>query len=134
MPIRNKRDNRFIEIVSFADDASKIQRIYDNLGLDYVASQAGEATVEKVSGQEKTAPTASVPGKTETIQTNQGAVEFEVGSLEDNFNISSAKEENPENFTAGRAEKSENPAAEKNPSAPSSPSKSSYLGSVSREQ
>lgn len=134
VPIRNKRDNRFIEIVSFADDASKIQRIYDNLGLDYVASQAGEATVEKVSGQEKTAPTASVPGKTETIQTNQGAVEFEVGSLEDNFNISSAKEENPENFTAGRAEKSENPAAEKNPSAPSSPNKSSYRDSVSREQ
>lgn len=55
VPIRNKRDNRFIEIVSFADDASKIQRIYDNLGLDYVASQAGEATVEKVSEQEKMA-------------------------------------------------------------------------------
>lgn len=134
VPIRNKRNNRFIEIVSFADDASKIQRIYDNLGLDYVASQAGEATVEKVSGQEKTAPTASVPGKTETIQTEQGVVEFEVGSLEDDFNISSAKEENPENFTAGRAEKSENPAAEKNPSAHSSLSKSSLPDSVSREQ
>ena len=134
VPIRNKRDNRFIEIVSFADDASKIQRIYDNLGLDYVASQTGEATVEKVSGQEKTAPTASVSSKTETVQTNQGAVEFEVGSLEDDFNISSAKKENPENFTAGRVEKSENPAAKKNPSAPSSPNKSSYRDSVSREQ
>ena len=134
VPIRNKRDNRFIEIVSFADDASKIQRIYDNLGLDYVASQAGEATVEKVSGQEKTAPTASVPGKTETIQTEQGVVEFEVGSLEEDFNINSTQKENPENFTAGRVEKSENPAIKKNPSAPSSPSKSSLPDSVSREQ
>ena len=134
VPIRNKRDPQFIEIVSFADDASKIQRIYDNLGLDYVASQAGEATVEKVSGREKTAPTASVPGKTETIQTEQGAVEFEVGSLEDDFNISSTQKENPENFTTGRAEKSESPAAEKNPSEIFSPNKSSYQGSVSREQ
>ena len=134
VPIRNKRDPQFIEIVSFADDASKIQRIYDNLGLDYVASQAGEATVEKVSGQEKTAPTASVSSKTETIQTEQGAVEFEVGSLEDDFNISSTQKENPENFTAGRAKKSENPAAKKNPSAPFSPNKSSFPDSVSREQ
>ena len=134
VPIRNKRDPQFIEIVSFADDASKIQRIYDNLGLDYVASQAGEATVEKVSGQEKTAPTASVPGKTEAVQTEQGAVEFEVGSLEDNFNIGPVQKENFKNFTAGRVEKSENPAAEKNPSAPSSPNKSSYRDSVSREQ
>lgn len=134
VPIRNKRDPQFIEIVSFADDASKIQRIYDNLGLDYVASQAGEATVEKVSEQEKTIPTASVSSKTETIQTEQGVVEFEVGSLEDDFSISLAQKENPENFTVGRAEKSENPAAEKNPSAPSSPSKSSYQDSVSREQ
>ena len=134
VPIRNKRDPQLIEIVSFADDASKIQRIYDNLGLDYVASQAGEATVEKVSGQEKTAPTASVPGKTETVQTEQGAVEFELGSLDDNFNIGPVQKENPENFTAGRAEKSENPAAKKNPSAPSSPSKNSLPDSVSREQ
>lgn len=102
VPIRNKRDNRFIEIVSFADEASKIQRIYDNLGLDYVASQAGEATVEKVLGQEKTA--------------------------------SENQQENPENFTAGRAGKLESPAAEKNPSEISSPSKSSCQGSVSREQ
>lgn len=102
VPIRNKRDPQFIEIVSFADDASKIQRIYDNLGLDYVASQAGEATIEKVSEQEKRA--------------------------------SENQQESPENFTAGRAEKSESPAAEKNPSEISSPSKSSYQGSVSREQ
>ena len=133
VPIRNKRDNRFIEIVSFADDASKIQRIYDNLGLDYVASQAGEATVEKVSEQEKTTPTASVPSRMETVQTEQGTVEFEVGSMEDDFNISS-NEENTENFTVGRAEKSENPAAKEHPFAPSSPSKSSLPGSASGEQ
>ena len=47
VPIRNRQKSERIEVVVFADDASKIQRIYDNLGLDYVAAQAGDATVEK---------------------------------------------------------------------------------------
>lgn len=47
VPIRNKKKAKRIEVVVFADDASKIQRIYDNLGLDFVAAQAGEATIEK---------------------------------------------------------------------------------------
>ena len=36
VPIRNKQKSDYIELVVFADDAAKIQRIYDNLGLDYV--------------------------------------------------------------------------------------------------
>ena len=43
VPIRNRQKSERIEVVVFADDASKIQRIYDNLGLDYVAAQAGDA-------------------------------------------------------------------------------------------
>ena len=53
VPIRNRQKSERIEVVVFADDASKIQRIYDNLGLDYVAAQAGDATVEKAPVQEK---------------------------------------------------------------------------------
>ena len=41
VPIRNKKKPESIEVVVFADDAAKIQRIYDNLGLDYVKAQAG---------------------------------------------------------------------------------------------
>ena len=74
VPIRNKQKSDYIELVVFADDAAKIQRIYDNLGLDYVKAEAGEATVEKAVEQEKQAPAASQPGKTETVQTEQGAV------------------------------------------------------------
>ena len=81
VPIRNKQKGDYIELVVFADDAAKIQRIYDNLGLDYVKAEAGEATVEKAVEQEKQAPAASQPGKTETVQTEQGAVEFEVAAL-----------------------------------------------------
>ena len=43
VPIRNKQKGDYIELVVFADDAAKIQRIYDNLGLDYVKAEAGQA-------------------------------------------------------------------------------------------
>ena len=59
VPIRNKQKGDYIELVVFADDAAKIQRIYDNLGLDYVKAEAGEAIVEKAVEQEKQAPAAS---------------------------------------------------------------------------
>ena len=61
VPIRNKQKGDHIELVVFADDAAKIQRIYDNLGLDYVKAEAGEATVEKAAQQEQQAPAASQP-------------------------------------------------------------------------
>jgi len=47
VPIRNKRDDGQIELVVFADDAAKVQRVLDNLNLDFVKAQAGEATVEQ---------------------------------------------------------------------------------------
>lgn len=71
----------------FADDASKVQRIFDNLGLDAVKAQAGEATIASVPGAGKQAPAPPAPGKTETVKTEQGEVEFEVGGFEDDFNI-----------------------------------------------
>ena len=55
VPIRNKQKGDYIELVVFADDAAKIQRIYDNLGLDYVKAEAGEATLEKAAEQEQQA-------------------------------------------------------------------------------
>ena len=86
----------------FADDASKIQRIYDNLGLDYVAAQAGDATVEKAPVQEKQPP-AAAPSRMETVQTEHGAVEFEVGGFEDEIELSSVPDqEEGANFTSGR--------------------------------
>lgn len=132
VPIRNKKKAERIEVVVFADDASKIQRIYDNLGLDFVAAQAGEATIEKVPEQEKQTPAA--PSKTETVKTEQGEVEFEVGGFEDDFNIGPAQQDTAENFTSGREKEAGEPAAERNPSGPSSPSKSSSPDSISHKE
>ena len=127
VPIRNKQKADRIEVVVFADDASKVQRIFDNLGLDAVKAQAGEATIASVQEQEKQALAASAPGKTETVKTEQGAVEFEVGGFEDDFNIGPAQQDAAANFTSGREKEAGEPA-EKSPSAPSLPSKSSSPG------
>ena len=133
VPIRNKQKADRIEVVVFADDASKVQRIFDNLGLDAVKAQAGEATIANVQEQEKQAPAAPAPGKTETVKTEQGEVEFEVGGFEDDFNIGPPQQDAAENFTSGREKEAGEPA-EKNPSAPSSPSKSSSPNSINPKE
>ena len=61
VPIRNKKNPDHIEVVVFADDASKVQRIYDNLNMDYVKAEAGSATVEQ----------AMEPTKQARIRTSQ---------------------------------------------------------------
>ena len=63
VPIRNKQKADRIEVVVFADDASKVQRIFDNLGLDAVKAQAGEATISSIQEQEKQAPAALAPAR-----------------------------------------------------------------------
>ena len=132
VPIRNKKDKEAIEIVVFADDAAKIQRIYDNLSLDYVAAQAGDATVEKATVQEKQPPAA--PSRTETVQTEQVAVEFEMGGFKDNIEPSSASiPEEGSNFTSGREKKVGEPAVKRNLSGPSSTNNGSSPGLTNRD-
>lgn len=106
VPIRNKRDDGQIELVVFADDAAKVQRVLDNLNLDFVKAQAGEATVEQATPQ---------PIQTERVQTKAGPVEFQTA---DEFNV--PEQEASPNFTPGR-ESPGGTAREKSPSGTSSP-------------
>lgn len=133
--IRNKSRQGQIELVVFADDASKVNRILDNLNLDFVQAQAGEATVEQVPAAPSAEQPSAVPEKkpepaveVETVATEHGPVDFQVGNNEEKFNFSdtadAAKEQVPENFTSGR-EPADKAPAEKNPSEPSSPSNGS---------
>ena len=106
VPIRNKRDDGQIELVVFADDAAKVQRVLDNLNLDFVKAQAGEVTVEQATPQ---------PIQTERVQTKAGPVEFQTA---DEFNV--PEQEASPNFTPGR-ESPGGTAREKSPSGTSSP-------------
>lgn len=117
VPIRSKQNPGEIELVVFADDAAKVNRVMDRLNLDFVKSQAGEAQVDKLMEQEK-----QVSVQTESVAIEGGPVEFEVGGMEDEFSVP-ARQEPAENFTP------EEP--EKNPSGSSSPSRNESLGSVS---
>lgn len=133
--IRNKSRQGQIELVVFADDASKVNRILDNLNMDFVQAQAGEATVEQVPAVPGTEQPSAVPDKkpepaveVETVTTEHGPVDFQVGNNEEEFNFSdtadAAKEQVPENFTSGR-EPADNAPAERNPSEPFSHSNGS---------
>lgn len=106
VPIRNKRDDGQIELVVFADDAAKVQRVLDNLNLDFVKVQAGEATVEQAAPQ---------PIQTEQVPTETGPVDFQTA---DEFNV--PERGNSPNFTPGR-ESPGGTAREKSPSGTSSP-------------
>ena len=106
VPIRNKGDDGQIELVVFADDAAKVQRVLDNLNLDFVKAQAGEATVEQAAPQ---------PSQTERVQTETGPVEFQTA---DEFNVPE-REDGP-NFPPGRESPGE-PPTEKSLSGTSSP-------------
>ena len=106
VPIHNKRQQEEIELVVFADDAAKVQRVLDNLNLDFVKAQAGEATVEQATPQ---------PIQTERVQTKAGPVEFQTA---DEFNVPE-RGDSP-NFPPGRESPGE-PPTEKSPSGTSSP-------------
>ena len=141
--IRNKQRPGQIELVVFADDAAKVNRIFDNMGLDFVKAQSGEARFEEPGKeQHEKAPEQDVSGneqppETQTVQTPDGAVDFEVGAEEEAFNFAgegdAQKEQEPENFTLGR-EQTDAAPAEKSPSEPSLPSSGSFSGESGGEQ
>ena len=113
VPIRNKKKPERVEVVVFADDAAKVQRICDNLGLDYVKAQAGEMMIGQED--EPAAPAAPNLSQSQTVQMENGTVSFEVGGFEDDFSIggAAAQENGAENFTPSREKE---PEQKKNPS------------------
>ena len=89
-PIRDKMNPDHIEIAILQDDASKANRIIDKLQLAVVDTGTAELidTVQQERGE--TAP------ETERVQTEDGAVDFEVGADEEQFNMA---------FSAGLGER-----------------------------
>ena len=50
--IRDKKNPKSAEIMVFADDAAKVNRVLDKMNLDFVKSEAGEAVVEQAQVRE----------------------------------------------------------------------------------
>ena len=51
--IRDKKNPKSAEIMVFADDAAKVNRVLDKMNLDFVKSEAGEAVVEQAPVREE---------------------------------------------------------------------------------
>lgn len=132
VPMRDKSQPGVIEIAVLAQDAAKVNRIMDRMCLDFVKAAAGEAVPEQTAVKGSIVPdNASV--QTETVETEQGTVDFVVGDFEDDFGIENGDDGN---FTHGPAgEPSADQPESLNPSEPSSPSSdSSAMPSAEGEQ
>ena len=114
--IRDKKNPKSAEIMVFADDAAKVNRVLDKMNLDFVKSEAGEAVVEQAQVREadrvidaefteKTEGKEELPVKTEKVVLPEGTIEFELDEEEHLFDVGEVSLSG-ENFT--QAEKAEN--------------------------
>lgn len=128
--IRDKKNPKSAEIMVFADDAAKVNRVLDKMNLDFVKSEAGEAVVEQAPVREadrvidaefteKTEGKEELPVKTEKVVLPEGTIEFELGEEEHLFDVGEVTPTG-ENFT--QAEKAGNL------SGPSSHNSASFSG------
>lgn len=106
--IKDKKNPSQSEVMVFADDAAKVNRVLDKMNLDFLDVERG-AAVHEVAGE----PTAGVQEnvQTETVQLPEGKVQFELSDFEEAFNF--AEPEEAENFTLAQE------SGEKNLSEPS---------------
>mgnify|MGYP004496732969 CR=1 FL=1 len=101
-----------IEFAVWAEDAAKVNRVLEKMGVDYLQADTGaKAEVGPMPAAEQQAAV-----QTEVVEMPEGRIAFEVTELDDAFNVGG-------NFTQRTGP--DMPAAEKSPSAPSSPQRSS---------
>ena len=101
-----------IEFAVWAEDAVKVNRVLEKMGVDYLQADTGaKAEVGPMPAAEQQAAV-----QTEVVEMPEGRIAFEVTELDGAFNVGG-------NFT--QRTDPDMPAAEKSPSAPSSPQRSS---------
>ena len=83
MIIRDKKNPEMSEVMVFADDAAKVNRVMDKMNLDFVRSEVGEAVHEVTAGME--AP--ETEAVQETVQMPEGEVQFEISDLDEAFQV-----------------------------------------------
>lgn len=106
--IRDRKKPNQYEVMTFADDAAKMNRVADRIGLDFVKSENGELVNEILKGQPISENVKTETVKTETIETPEGEVRFEISDFDEQFNFEPVEE--TENFTKAQEEKQKNPS------------------------
>lgn len=121
--IKDKKKKTHNEIMVFADDAAKMNRVLDQIGIDYAKAEYGKVEFETVreksatehshEDQDRTGKdqqknharkeTKEDPVKTQTVELPEGTIEFEVREGENIFDIG---EIGGENFTKAQENRS----------------------------
>ena len=120
--IRDRKNPKLCELMVFADDAAKVNRVMDQMNLDFLRSENGEAVQENVREAERIHPTGKSQEtenafrpeqdfavRTETVEMPEGEIQFELSDFEDDFNVgelSGMNQMEPENFTQAQEGKS----------------------------
>lgn len=123
--IRDKKHPELSEIMVYAEDAAKVNRVLDNMKLDYAKAESAQVVFDDVadrsqkeqaepvqtSGRKEEAEQTAERGKnsqekegknpvrTQTVEMPEGTIEFEVGENENIFDIG---EIGDGNFTQAR--------------------------------
>lgn len=100
--IKDKKDPETCEIMVYADDAAKVNRVMDKMNLDFTAAESGQLTHEVADEVIQ-----DMPVRTETVQTPEGEIQFEIFDSEQDFNF-----DIPEtgNFTQAQEEDARSPS------------------------
>ena len=102
--IRDKKNPEMSEVMVFADDAAKVNRVMDKMNLDFVRSEVGEAVHEVTAGMEE----PETEAVQETVQMPEGEVQFEISDLDEAFQVGDMDFSEPENFIPVQEEGEEN--------------------------
>ena len=114
--IKNKVNPDQTEVMVFADDAAKMNRVLDRMNLDFVKAESGSMVTEAVEKENAPEKAENQMEKetgenvrTETVVLPEGKIEFELDDAEEMFQI--GDEAFPEgNFTHAQEWKVKNPS------------------------
>lgn len=139
--IRDRKNPEQCEMMVFADDAAKVNRVMDKMNLDFLKSENGLA-VQEVNGRaperdaekpgDREQSGLTVPSKSETVELSEGEVQFELSDREEDFNISGLIGD-MENFTQAQGERNPSEPSSRSRDISSAPEKGSEKPSVRKE-
>lgn len=141
--IRDRKNPGQCEMMVFADDAAKVNRVMDKMNLDFLRSENGLAVQEisgnvsdpypEKSGQESGEKNLqAVSDKTGTAEMPEGRVQFELSDMEEDFNIGDMAGA-MENFTRAQEERSPSGASLRSRDISSAQGKGTEKPSVRKE-
>lgn len=146
--IRDRKNPDQCELMVFADDAAKVNRVMDKMNLDFLKSENGLA-IQEVEGKENpiqqeggaqkegtqkegTQDVSINSMQTETVEMPEGDVQFELSDLEEDFNIGDLIGDMG-NFTQAQEERNPSGTSSRSNGISSAPGKGNEKPSVRKE-